>query len=81
MFAEQLKAARKAHGYTQQSLADALNVSKGAIAMWETGKREPSLEKLSEISDLLEVSTDYLIKGSNSRLFCDRTMTKSIDYS
>lgn len=61
MFAEQLKAARKAHGCTQ-SLADALNVSKGAVAMWETGKRQPSLEKLSEISDLLQVSTDYLIK-------------------
>lgn len=81
MFAKQLKTARKAHGYTQQSLADALNVSKGAVAMWETGKREPSLEKLSEISDLLGVSTDYLIKGSVPGLFSDRTLMKSIDYS
>lgn len=64
MFAEQLKTARKARGHTQASLADVLNVSKGAVAMWETGKRQPSIEKLSELSVILNVSTDYLIKGS-----------------
>lgn len=63
MFAERLKIVRKSRGHTQKSLAKALDVSKGAVAMWETGKRQPSLEKLSEISDLLQVSTDYLIKG------------------
>ena len=64
MFAEQLKNARKAGGYTQASLAAALGVSKGTVAMWETGKRHPSYEKLAEVSDLLRVTTDYLIKGT-----------------
>ena len=64
MFADNLKTARKKRGQTQASLAESLGVSKGAVAMWETGKRQPSLEKLGEISDLLHVSTDYLIKGT-----------------
>ena len=64
MFAEQLKSARKAGGYTQASLATALGVTKGTVAMWETDKRHPSYEKLAEISDLLRVSIDYLIKGT-----------------
>ena len=49
MFADQLKAARRSCGHTQASLADALGVSKGTVAMWETGKRHPSLEKVGEI--------------------------------
>ena len=64
MFAEQLKSARKASGYTQASLAAALGVTKGTVAMWETDKRHPSYAKLAEISDLLRVSIDYLIKGA-----------------
>ena len=35
MNGERLKKARKACGYTQVSLAKALNVSKGSVAMWE----------------------------------------------
>lgn len=66
MFADHLKAARRSCGHSQASLADALGVSKGTVAMWETGKRHPSLEKVGEISDLLGVSTDYLIKGEAS---------------
>ena len=65
MFATRFKTARIANGYTQATLAEVLNVSKGAVGMWETGKREPSLEKLSEISDVLHVSTDFLIKGAD----------------
>lgn len=66
MFANQLKAARRNCGHTQSSLSNALGVSKGTVAMWETGKRHPSLEKVGEISDLLGVSTDFLIKGNGA---------------
>ena len=60
MFAERLKALRKKHGYTQVSLAETLGVSKGTVAMWETGKRTPDFETLIGLSDLFDVrkSTD-----------------------
>lgn len=41
MFAERLKMIRKQKGYTQISLAEKLEVSKGTVAMWETGKHTP----------------------------------------
>ena len=34
-FAEQLRAARKAHGYTQEALAEKLGVSRQAVQKWE----------------------------------------------
>ena len=60
MNGERLKKARKACGYTQVSLAKALNVSKGSVAMWETGKRNPEFETLEALLSLLNVSYDYL---------------------
>ena len=64
MFAEQLKALRKKHGYTQVSLAETLGVSKGTVAMWETGKRTPDFETLIGLSDLFDVRTDYILGKS-----------------
>ena len=64
MFAERLKALRKKHGYTQVSLAETLGVSKGTVAMWETGKRTPDFEILIGLSDLFDVRTDYILGKS-----------------
>lgn len=60
MDGSRLKKARKDHGYTQVSLAEALGVSKGSVAMWETGKRNPEFDTLEELLSLLEISYDYL---------------------
>lgn len=64
MFAERLKVLRKKHGYTQVSLAETLGVSKGTVAMWETGKRTPDFETLIGLSDLFDVRTDYILGKS-----------------
>ena len=65
MFADQLKAARKSCGHTQASLADALCVSKGTVAMWETGKRRPSFDMLDKLSDLFDRRLDYIMGTSD----------------
>ncbi|RGH15962.1 helix-turn-helix domain-containing protein [Clostridium sp. OF13-4] len=65
MFDERLKLLRKKHGYTQVSLAETLGVSKGTVAMWETGKRTPDFETLIKLSDLFDVRTDYILGKSN----------------
>lgn len=64
MFAERLKTLRKKYGYTQVSLAETLGVSKGTVAMWETGKRTPDFETLIGLSDLFDVRTDYILGKS-----------------
>lgn len=65
MFDERLKSLRKKCGYTQVSLAETLGVSKGTVAMWETGKRTPDFETLIRLSDLFDMRTDYILGKSN----------------
>ena len=54
---------RKEHGFTQQSIADQLNVTQSTVAMWETGRSVPSFKTLVLLSELLSVSVDELCKA------------------
>ena len=60
-FGEKLQEARKRVGYTQEQLAEKLCVSRSAIAKWESGNGMPDIENLKGISQLLDVSIDYLL--------------------
>lgn len=60
-FHEKLKVLRKEKGLTQKSLSNMLNISKGAYAQWENGKREPNFEKLSMLACIFDVSIDFLL--------------------
>ena len=65
MFAERLKKLRKDKNMTQVQLAEALGVSKGTVAMWEIGKREPNFETLNRLSDIFDKRIDYILGNSN----------------
>lgn len=52
---------RKDRGYSQQQLADKLNLSKQAVSNYETGKREPDYVTLEAIADALNVPMTMLI--------------------
>lgn len=60
-FHEKLKVLRKKKGLTQKSLSNMLNISQGAYAQWENGKREPNFEKLSMLAYIFDVSIDFLL--------------------
>ena len=66
-FASRLKDLRKANGYTQVSLGQALGVTSGTVAMWETGKRKPDYETLNQLSEIFDRRIDYIL-GSGSIL-------------
>ena len=51
MISKTLKELRTKRKITQEDLSKALNVSKGAVAMWETGKRNPDNEMLIKIAN------------------------------
>ncbi|MGN8119977.1 helix-turn-helix domain-containing protein [Labrys sp. 22185] len=60
---KRIVALRNAAGLTQQQVADALNVSRPAVAFWETG-REGSVNKhLPGLAQLLGVSVETLLSG------------------
>ena len=58
---DQIKKLRIQGGYTQQDLADKLNVTRSIISAYEKDKRAPSYGKLIELAVLFDVSTDYLL--------------------
>lgn len=64
MFPERLKQLRKEKGLTQVTLAETLGVSKGTVAMWETGKRMLGFDMLARLSELFDKRVDYIIGTS-----------------
>ncbi len=61
IFAANLSALRKKKGWTQLELAERLNYSDKAVSKWERGESLPDVTILKQISDLFEVSVDYLL--------------------
>lgn len=61
-FAEQLKKARLAKGYTQQQVADAMGITNSTYCGYETGKRQPDVEKIKQLAIILDTSGDVLLE-------------------
>lgn len=53
---------RKQKGLSQEELAYELEVSRQAVSKWEMGSSTPDLDKIIKMSELFNVSTDYLLK-------------------
>lgn len=65
MFNKRLRQSRMNKKMTQQKMADTLEMSLNAYQKYEQAEREPSLETLVKIADLLDVSIDYLLCRDN----------------
>lgn len=63
-FGMKLQKLRKEKGLSQEELAQQLNVSRQAVSKWESSVGYPEIDKLIIISQLFEVSIDYLIKDN-----------------
>lgn len=61
MFCKTLKKLRKSHNMTQDELAELLNLSRSAISLYETGRREPDYTVLTKMADIFDVSVDFLL--------------------
>ncbi|MCM1087451.1 MAG: phosphoribosylformylglycinamidine cyclo-ligase [Muribaculaceae bacterium] len=55
---------RKTLGFTQQQLAEKLNISFQAVSKWENGTTYPNIEILGELAAVLGVSVDEILAGS-----------------
>lgn len=62
MLKDQLRAARKSAGKTQQEVADHLGVNFSTYSGYETGKRQPDALKIKKIAAFLGVTGDYLLE-------------------
>ena len=61
--ADRIQNLRKTKGISQEQLADAIGVSRQAVSKWESEQSTPDLEKIIAMSELFEVTTDYILKG------------------
>lgn len=57
-----IQARRKAMGLSQEDLAQLTGVSRQSVTKWETGQSAPDLDRLVEVSDVLGVSLDFLLR-------------------
>ena len=81
-FNNKLYELRKQKGFSQEELANRLNVSRQTISKWEVGESTPDMEKLAAISDLFGVSLDELVKGEAPEpIVSSETIVKSQFYS
>ena len=62
IFADKLILLRKRAGWSQEELADQMNVTRQSVSKWEGAQSIPDLEKMLRLSELFGVSTDYLLK-------------------
>lgn len=56
-----IKQMREAQGISQRELAAKLGITQGAVARWELGLADPTVERLVAISGILECSVDALL--------------------
>lgn len=62
ILADKIIKLRKKNGWSQEELADKVNVSRQAVSKWESATAIPSLEKILQLSELFGVTADYLLK-------------------
>ncbi|WP_379897981.1 helix-turn-helix domain-containing protein [Enterococcus faecalis] len=60
-FYRKIERITKKNKLTQEELAKALGVSRGAYASWENGRRKPDFLQLSNIADYFDTNIDYLV--------------------
>ena len=66
MFAERLKSLREERTVSQKELASALDVAQSAVGNWESGARQPNLDRLRKLASFFEVPVGYLL-GAEER--------------
>ena len=62
IIADKIIQLRKKNGWSQEELADKMNVSRQAVSKWEGAQTIPDLSKILQMSELFGVTTDYLLK-------------------
>ena len=77
-FGCRLRSARRECGFTQEQLAEKLNITSEHMGRLELGKRGVSIDLLIDLSNILHVSLDYLIKGTVNDPFQMKHMIRQI---
>ena len=64
ILADKIIKQRKKNGWSQEELADKMNVSRQAVSKWESAQTIPDIDKIMKLGELFGVTIDYLLKDS-----------------
>lgn len=76
---EKIKLLRNEKGITQEALAECLNVSRSAIAKWETNSGVPEVSNLKTLANLFDISVDELIDDTKGIKITENKDNKIFD--
>ncbi len=62
ILADKIIELRKKNGWSQEDLAEQLDVSRQSISKWESAQSVPDMARILRLSEVFGVSTDYLLK-------------------
>jgi transcriptional regulator with XRE-family HTH domain len=79
IFSEKLQIIRKSKGMTQEELAEKLQVSRQAVAKWESGMAYPDILNLIQLSKLFHITVDYLVKDNECSKSIGQTSVNDMD--
>lgn len=60
-FYENLKLAREQKGLSQKDVAEKVGVAKSTYSLYESGNREPNVQTIKKLANVLDVSADELL--------------------
>lgn len=64
---QRLQELRKREGYSQEQLAELLGISRQSVSKWENGQTSPDIHNVRKLSELYQVTTDYIICGREAQ--------------
>jgi len=62
MLKENLVMLRNIHRYSQEDIAEKIDISRQAYAKWESGATVPDIDKCKKLADIYGITIDSLIK-------------------
>ena len=65
--AEKIINLRKQKGWSQEELAEKLDVTRQSVSKWESAQSVPDIAKILQMSELFGVTTDYLLKDNEEQ--------------
>ena len=62
MLSEKIMTLRKKKGWSQEELAEKLDISRQSVSKWESASSLPDIDKIIQLSRIFGVTTDWLLK-------------------
>lgn len=79
ILADKIMEERKRNGWSQEQLAEQLDVSRQSISKWESAQSVPDLNRIIQMADIFGVSTDYLLKDDYKEKVVTADSVKTFD--